>query len=215
MEAKGNLTENSPLFEKESLFKSLQKDFLYGLFVIAPIAITIWAVVIVINFISGPVSSLFGKKIPDVAAFFITVTLITGIGILARYYFGKSLLKYIDHIMITIPFVNTLYKSVKQLIHALSFENKKNILGAVLIEFPRKGSWAVGFLTQSELKGLYIQDGSDFGQNKCSIFVPTTPNPTTGFFLLVDKSEIIPLGISIEDSVKLIMTAGVLTPDNP
>ena len=89
---------------------------------------------------------------------------------------------------------------------------KKSLLGAVLIEYPRKGTYALGFVTKQLVKGVKDKDGKNIVEGMSAVFVPTTPNPTSGYFLYAKQSELTPLDISVEDSVKILMSAGVLEP---
>ena len=194
-----------------TLLKQVRRDFLYGLFVVLPAVATIVVVVFLINIISGPVSALFGRKIPPILSFFITFIAITLIGIAARNIIGKAVLSFIEDLMNRIPIVNTVYKSMKQIISAFTLQ-KKGLLSAVLIEYPRKGVWALAFVTKDEVEGLVDINGVDHSGGKCSVFVPTTPNPTSGYYIYVNKKDVIPLSISVEESVKVLMSAGVLSP---
>ncbi len=195
---------------KPSFIESLKTDFLYGLFFILPFIATVWLVIFSIKLISGPISQLLGKDIPIVISFLITIGLITFIGLLARNILGRALLKTFDALVSKIPFVNRIYNSVRQLISAFSFQDK--LLSAVFLEYPRKGVWAMGFITKEDPKGILNHDGEELVSGMCSVFVPTTPNPTSGYFIYVKKDELIPLKMSVEDSVKILMSAGVITP---
>jgi len=191
--------------------KNLKKDFFYGLMVILPIIATIWLVWFFINLISGPMSTLFGQKIPPLVSFILSMIFIMVIGIAARNLIGKIIINFIENFMDRLPIINTVYKSTKQIINAFRLQNKK-LLSAVLVEYPRKGVWALAFITRDTVTGLTDPEGNELGENKCTLFVPTTPNPTSGYFIFVDKDEIQPLAMSVEESIKLLMSAGVLIP---
>tara|TARA_A100001011_G_C14292159_1_gene836727 strand:+ start:1597 stop:2217 length:621 start_codon:yes stop_codon:yes gene_type:complete len=195
---------------KTSFFEALKTDFLYGLFFILPFIATVWLVIFSIRLISGPISQLLGKDIPILVSFCITIGVITFIGLLARNILGRALLKAFEGIVSKIPLVNRIYNSVRQLISAFSFQDK--LLSAVFLEYPRKGVWAMGFITKKDPKGILNEAGEDLVPDMCSVFVPTTPNPTSGYFIYVKKEELIPLKMSVEDSVKILMSAGVITP---
>ena len=111
-----------------------------------------------------------------------------------------------------IPVISEIYSSTKQLVEAFSFNNKQ-LMDCVLVEFPRAGAWSIGFITNTEVQCLIDKEGKDFSQEKISVFVPTTPNPTTGFFMFIDRKETIPLAMSADEAAKLIMSAGVLSPN--
>ena len=191
---------------------NIKKDFMYGLVVILPVFSTIWLVMLSIEIFAGPVSSLFGQNIPHLASFILTLILITLIGIIARNVIGKIVLRTLDDVMHKIPIVNIVYKSIKQVLASFSFQEK--LMSAVLVEYPRKGLWAIGFITKDDPHGVIDKSGKDRVKGMCSVFIPTTPNPTSGYFLYADPADLVPLHLSIEESVKLVMSAGVLTPDS-
>ncbi|MFC1617232.1 DUF502 domain-containing protein [Candidatus Margulisiibacteriota bacterium] len=217
-----NLNENGfPGPKKENAFKAYchhlkknaKRDFFYGLFVILPLLATIALVLFSINVISGPVSALFDYKIHPLFSFLLTLLIITIIGITARNIIGKAFFNLLDSVMHNIPFVSIFYKSAKQIIHAISFQRESNkFLSAVLVEYPRKGLWVLAYITKENNENIYDQKGRNFGEDKYALFIPTTPNPTSGFLIYVNKSDVIKLNISIEESVRMIMSAGVLTP---
>jgi len=189
---------------------NLKRDFLYGMILILPVAGTIWLVSVTIELFSGPMSALFGRKLPGFASFLLTLLLITLVGILARNIIGRAVLTWFELLMSRIPIVNIIYKSIKQVVNAFSFQQK--MLATVLVEYPRKGMFALGFLTRESANGVVDMDGKDRVEGLSAVFIPTTPNPTSGYFLYLKSSEITKLDISVEDSVKILMSAGVLSP---
>lgn len=189
---------------------NLKRDFLYGMILILPVAGTIWLVTITIDLFSVPMSILFGRKIPGFASFLLTLVVITLVGILARNIIGKAVFTWFELLMSRIPIINIIYKSIKQVVNAFSFQKK--MLATVLVEYPRKGMFALGFLTREHASGLRDRDGKDRVEGLSAVFIPTTPNPTSGYFLYLKTSEIIKLDVSVEDSVKILMSAGVLSP---
>jgi uncharacterized membrane protein len=204
--------DKNPNEKPDSIMKKFRRDFLYGLFIVLPSIATIALVVFFINTISGPVKALFGQTIPTSLSLIITVVFITLIGVAGRNIIGKAILNVIEDLMSKIPLINTIYKSTKQILHAFSLQ-KKGLQSAVLIEYPRKGIHALAFITKENPTGLIDKKGKDFSEGKVSVFVPTTPNPTSGYFIYIDKKEIIYLDISIEESVKVLMSAGVVSPE--
>ncbi len=198
---------------EQSLARNLRNDFFYGLIVLLPLIATIVLVKFSIDIFSGPLNVILPANIPAFINFLISISLITLVGLAARNIIGKAVLDFFQKSISKIPFINTIYKSSTQLVNAFSFKNK-NFLSAVLVEYPRKGTWALAFLTKNEIKGLVDSEGNDLGVDKCSVFIPTTPNPTSGFFLFLDKKDVVELGISVEDSIKVLMSAGVLSPSS-
>ena len=147
------IDQENDILKEESLGKTLRKDFLYGLIVVMPIVATIWLVMISIEIFSGPISAIFGQKIPPFFSFILTLITITLIGLLARNIIGRALISFLERLMNRIPIINIIYKSTKQIVNAFSF-NKQSLLSAVLVEYPRKGIWALGFITRTNVSGL-------------------------------------------------------------
>ncbi|MDA8575620.1 DUF502 domain-containing protein [Candidatus Marinamargulisbacteria bacterium] len=140
----------------------------------------------------------------------LSMIIVTLVGMLSRLFIGRTIVDYIDSIIAKIPIIRTVYTSVQQLIGTLTIRNKQ-LSQAVLVEYPRKGVWALAFVTQDTASGLHDKSGQALGADRCAIFVPTTPNPTSGFFLFVKKDELIELSISVEQSMKLLISAGILS----
>ncbi|UCD85016.1 MAG: DUF502 domain-containing protein [Deltaproteobacteria bacterium] len=151
--------------------------------------------------------NIFGTHIPGLAVIF-TLIIILIAGILTRNYIGKKLVSYGDHIIARIPLVSTIYQGIKQLIESIFTQEARHFRRVVLVEWPRKGVYAVAFVTQENDGELQKKTQ----QKTIGIFLPTSPNPTTGYYFLVPEEETVPLDISIEDAFKLILSAGILTP---
>lgn len=190
---------------------TFQRDFLYGLILIIPLVVTIWILIFSISLFTGPVSRLFGQTIHPVIAFCLSIGFIFLVGFFARNLIGKAIITSLETWMGRIPIIRTVYYSVKQIVSSFTIQ-KKRLLSSVLIEYPRKGVWAMGFITNENVSGLKDKDGQSIGLDKCAVFVPTTPNPTSGVFLYVPESDLIRLDMSVEQSVKVLISAGVLSP---
>lgn len=141
-------------------------------------------------------------------AFVLAVVLITLVGLLARYYIGKRLIEWLDVAMMNVPILNKFYGAIKQVNEAFS-GNKNSFKTVVLVEFPSAGSYSVGFIT-NEAQGE-VQKKS--GQNLVSVFIPTTPNPTSGFMVLVPEEKITKLEMSVADGIKYIVSLGSIAPE--
>ena len=190
----------------------MRNNFIAGVVVLIPIGITIYLTL----FITKISSKLLPKElnpnnylpynIPGVEII-ISIILITFIGWLSLSLIGKKLLEIFNNILKRIPILRTIYSAFVQMldIFTKSNENKKNV---VLIEYPRKGSWAVGFATR-ENKGEISKKSK---QNLVNVFVPTTPNPTSGFLLMFPKEEVIYLDMSFEEASRFIVSAGSSEP---
>ena len=199
---------------KKSIFTSIRNNFIAGVVVLIPIGITLYLTLFLINISSKILPKEINPNyylpynIPGLEIL-ISVFLITLIGWLSLSFIGKRLFEIFESILNKIPILRTIYSAVNQLIEtfAKSKSDKKNV---VLIEYPRKGVWAVGFATK-ENKGEMAQKT---GKNLINVFVPTTPNPTSGFLLMFPIEDVIYLNMSFEEASKFIVSAGTSTKKN-
>ena len=145
----------------------------------------------------------------SLCALLLAVLLIGLVGGLARYYFGKKLIELVDLGLLRVPLLNKIYSAIKQVNEAFSPSNKSSFKQVVLVEFPRPGSYSVGFLTGEDHKEVQQKTR----EHVLSVFVPTTPNPTSGFLVLVPESEITKLDMSVADGIKFIISLGAIAPE--
>ena len=145
----------------------------------------------------------------SLCALLLAVLLIGLVGGLARYYFGKKLIELVDLALLRVPLLNKIYSAIKQVNEAFSPSNKSSFKQVVLVEFPRSGSYSVGFLTGEDHKEVQQKTR----EHVLSVFVPTTPNPTSGFLVLVPEKEIIKLDMSVAEGIKFIISLGAIAPD--
>ena len=198
--------------KKRSIFIKLRNNFIAGVVVLIPIGIVIYLTLFVVKVSSKILPKELNPDhylpydIPGVEII-ISIILITFIGWLSLSLIGKKLLEIFNNILKRIPILRTIYSAFVQMLDIFnkSDENKKNV---VLIEYPRKGSWAVGFATR-ENKGEISKKSK---QNLVNVFVPTTPNPTSGFLLMFPKEEVIYLDMSFEEASRFIVSAGSSEP---
>ena len=134
--------------------------------------------------------------------------LITGVGVLAQYYIGKRMIEWLDTLMMSVPVLNKFYGAIKQVNEAFA-GNKDSFKTVVLVEFPRPGSYSVGFIT-SETQGEILARA---GKSLVCVFIPTTPNPTSGFLILVPAERVTKLDMSVADGLKYIISLGAIMPD--
>ena len=198
--------------KKRSVLARLRNNFIAGVVVLIPIGITVYLTL----FITKISSKILPKElnpnhylpydIPGVEII-ISIILITFIGWLSLSLIGKKLLEIFNNILKRIPILRTIYSAFVQMLDIFnkSDENKKNV---VLIEYPRKGSWAVGFATKENKSEISHKSK----QNLLNVFVPTTPNPTSGFLLMFPKEEVIYLDMSFEEASRFIVSAGSSEP---
>ena len=145
----------------------------------------------------------------SLVALVLAVLLIGLVGSLARYYFGKKLIQWVDLALLRVPLLNKIYSTIKQVNQAFSPSNKSSFKQVVLVEFPRPGSYSVGFLTGEDHKEVQQKTR----EHVLSVFVPTTPNPTSGFLVLVPEQEITRLDMSVADGIKFIISLGAIAPE--
>ena len=196
---------------KKSFSLTLRNYFITGVVVLIPIGFTLYLTKILIGISSNLIpkninpNSYLPFNIPGVEIV-ISILLITIVGGLSLSFFGRRILKLIDDLLKRIPFLRTVYSAVVQMTETFSKkdDSKKSV---VLVEYPRKGVWAVGFATK-ENKGEMSQKT---GKNLINVFVPTTPNPTSGFLLMFPIEDVIYLNMSFEEASKFIVSAGTST----
>jgi len=198
--------------KKKSIALKLRNYFFTGVIVLVPIGFTLYLSKFLINFSTKLIPSGLNPNtylpysIPGIEIF-LTIIFITIIGGLSLSFLGKKFLQIIDDLFKRIPILRTIYSAIGQMTE--SFRNKEgNKKSVVLLEYPRKGSWAVGFATKENTGEIK----SKTNQNLINVFVPTTPNPTSGFLLMIPKEDLIYLDMTFEDASKFIVSAGTSTP---
>lgn len=199
----------------------IRNIFLAGLVVILPIAFTLFILTWIfkkLDNLSPLITQLFiyfgapipkGYKIPGLGII-TTILIIFLTGIFTTSVIGKRFIALGEYILNKIPFIRSLYMGIKQIIEAISLSGKNAFRQVVMIEYPRKGLYCLGFLT-CDSRGE-IQEKTD--KDVVNVFIPTTPNPTSGFLLLVPREEITPLTMTVEEAIKLIVSGGIVTPSN-
>ena len=195
-----------------SLFTRLRNYFITGVVVLVPIGITLYLTKFFISISSKLIPSNINPNnylpysIPGLEIF-LSVIFITIIGGLSLSFIGKKVLQFVNDLFKRIPILRTIYSAIGQMTETFA-PKRKNKKSVVLIEYPRKGTWAVGFVTK-ENKGEISEKTN---KNLVNVFVPTTPNPTSGFLLMFPKDEVIYLDMSFEEASKFIVSAGTSNP---
>ncbi len=200
------------LQKKRSVLARLRNNFIAGVVVLIPIGITLYLTLFIVKISSKILPKELNPNhylpydIPGVEII-ISIILITFIGWLSLSLIGKKLLEIFNNFLKRIPILRTIYSAFEQMldIFTKSDKNKKNV---VLVEYPRKGSWAVGFATKENKSEISKKSK----QNLVNVFVPTTPNPTSGFLLMFPKEEVIYLDMSFEEASRFIVSAGSAEP---
>lgn len=144
----------------------------------------------------------------SVLAFVLAVVLISTVGLLARYYIGKRMIEWLDSAMMRVPLLNKFYGAIKQLNEAFA-GNKHSFKTVVLVEFPGPGNYSVGFITNEAQGEVRKKTGGNF----VSVFIPTTPNPTSGFLILVPEEKVTKLDMSVAEGIKYIVSLGSIAPE--
>ncbi len=206
----------------KGFWASLRATLLTGLLIFLPVAITVW----VLNLLDSPFRSMFSaladffKEHKDFANIFrmlsfpgvglvLGFALILLLGVLARNYLGHFLIQWVDDVAKRIPLIRTIYTGTKQLSDTVfTAAGKESFRRAVLVHFPGDSSYAIGFVT-GEAKGP-AQAVTD--ETVINVFVPTTPNPTSGFLLMLPAAKMIPLDVAVEDALKMVISGGIYVP---
>ncbi|WP_425090307.1 DUF502 domain-containing protein [Tropicimonas sp. S265A] len=204
---------------------TLRANFLTGLVVIAPIAVTLWLIWTVVGVIDGwvlpfipnaynPAVLLKQKFDVDVdirgvgVVFFLIFTVI--IGWLAKGLLGRSFIRWTEGIVTQMPVVRSVYGGLKQIVETVVSSSDTTFERACMVEYPRRGIWAIAFIS-TNAKGEIAQKGDE---EMLSVFLPTTPNPTSGFLLFVPRGDVRVLDMSVEDAAKLVISAGLVYPNS-
>ena len=199
---------------------SLRKWFFSGLLVIVPLAITLWVLDWVIGTLDQTLlilpsswhpDRLLGFHIPGLGVL-LTLAILLGVGAVASNFVGKRLLLWGDAVVRRIPVVRAIYSSVKQVSDTLFSETGNAFRTAVLVQWPREGVWTIAFVTGAPGREVLGHlGGGDF----LSVYVPTTPNPTGGYFVMLKHSDCIELNMSVDAALKYIVSMGVVVPGGP
>ena len=198
--------------KQSSIIARLRNYFITGIIVLVPIGFTLYLTIFLISISSKLIpeeinpNSYLPFSIPGLEIA-LSIIFITLIGFISLSFIGKRILKIINDLLKKIPFLRTIYSAIGQMTESFAAKkgNKKSV---VLVEYPRKGSWAVGFATKDN-KGEISKKTKN---SLVNVFVPTTPNPTSGFLLMFPKKDIIYLDMSFEEASKFIVSAGTSNP---
>ena len=214
---------------RKPLFSGLRNSFLTGIVVIAPVGLTVWLIWTVIGWVDGFVlpfvpnsyqpenliKQIFGEEsqmnIRGLGVIFFLV-FTTFVGWIAKGVIGRFFIRNAETLVHRMPVVRSIYSGVKQIAETVFAQSDRSFEKACLVEYPRKGIWAVGFI--STIAKGEVQSKAAKDSPLLSVFVPTTPNPTSGFLLFFPKEDVIQLDMSIEDAAKLVISAGLVYPDS-
>ena len=192
------------------IFRRISNNFFKGILISAPIIITLYIAWGLIKFFDKKTSPLLGTFPFEIPGFgLITVFIFFAIiGFITTGLLGRIFSSFIEKVLSKMPVLRNIYSGLKQLFEAILAKKSNSFREVVLLEYPRKGIWAMGFLT-GETKGEVNRKTKN---QMVNIFLPTTPNPTSGFLLFVPKKDILRLTMTVEEGIKMIISAGMLTP---
>ncbi|MEM9025764.1 MAG: DUF502 domain-containing protein [Verrucomicrobiota bacterium] len=206
------------------MIRALRNGFISGLVLVAPLGVTLFVLSLLMDNIGKPAGRMIFGPIFNVdfdrgiyayllgtASIIIVVFLITFVGLLSKLFVARFFVNAGEQALTRVPFVSTIYKSVKQIVDTFAQQQKAIFQKTVLIEYPRKGVYAIGFLT-SNAKGE-VQEKTE--RPLLNVFVPTTPNPTSGFLLMLPKEDVTFLDMPVGDGMKLIISGGAVVPPSP
>lgn len=203
------------------MWHRIKVNFFTGLLIVVPVALTFWVLYFIINKLNllllDPIMKIFQIWLPDrvfvglltkAAIFFILLGLLTLTGFAARIILVRRIFGFGENILYKVPMISTIYKGLKEISAAFLSGHKSIFKKVVLVQYPKNGVYAIGFVT-SETTGEAQEKTKE---NVINVFVPTTPNPTSGMLVLVPESDVIVLDMSVEDGMKMIISGGAVTP---
>lgn len=194
----------------------IKRYFITGLLIWVPLAITFWVLSLIISTMDQSLRllpetihphALFGFDIPGAGAL-LTLAVILLTGLVTANFVGQKLVSWWELLLARIPVVNSVYNSVKQVSDTLFSSNGQAFRKALLVQYPREGSWTIAFMTGHPGGDVANHLSGDW----VSVYVPTTPNPTSGFFLMIRRDETVELDMSVDEALKYIISMGVVAP---
>lgn len=197
--------------QETSLWVLFRRYLLTGVAVIAPVGVTVFVLYWIFNrldAILGRIFSAIGLRIPGLG-FLVLILLVVAVGWVAQHTVGRQLINMSRNWLTRFPLTRSIYGAASQIIEQLVGEQKRFFKSCVLIEFPRDGCYAVGFLTGPA--AVEISELAD--EESVAVFLPTTPNPTSGYLLFLPRTKVMPLKMTVEEGFKLIISGGVVTPE--
>ena len=191
------------------LARKIRGHFFAGILIIVPIGLTIWIFVQIFNWIDGflqteVIERIFDKPLPGVG-FAAVIVLIYIVGVIASNVIGRRLIRYGESLLERVPIARHLYTGIRQIVNSFSEPTKTGFMQVVLIEFPRKGIRTIGFITNE------MTDES--GKKLINVFIPTSPNPTSGYLQIVRENEIIRTTISVDAALRMVVSGGRMSPE--
>lgn len=187
----------------------IRTQFLAGLIVVVPVAasvlILIWVFTGIDNILQPIINQIAGREIRGVG-FGVTIVLIYLVGVVTRNFIGKRLEKYGNSVMMRVPVFRSLYSGIRHIMQTVAAPDKASFMQVVLVEFPRKEMWTLGFVTKELV--------NESGEKYLNILIPTSPTPWSGFFQVLKERDVVRTDMSVEDAIKMIVSGGMTTPES-
>lgn len=212
------MAKKKPQRKKASFLHRTRTNFFTGIVIVAPIMLTFYLIWWAINLVDGLIvpwvpkiynpSTYIGVDIPGFGVI-VFLVFTAAIGALTKGLFGRQLLKFGENFVDRMPVVRSIYNALKQIAETVLSQSNNSFQYACMVEYPRKGIWAIAFVS-TDTKGEVLEKMQH--DEMLSIFLPTTPNPTSGFLLFVPKQDVILLEMTVEEAAKLVISAGLVTP---
>ncbi len=209
--------------KRHGIVARLRGYFFAGLLTVAPIGLTIWLFWVLLKFVDSRITPLIPQnynpntyldavvpfEIPGVGLIVLIAALII-IGALTRVLLGRTLVRMSENLVSRMPVVRSVYGATKQIVESVLKSQSDAFRQVVLFEYPRRGSWAIGFVTGSTKGEVQALTDDDV----VNVFLPTTPNPTSGYLLFLPRRELMPLSMTVEEGIKMIISGGIVTPED-
>lgn len=194
----------------------MKRYLIAGLLIWVPLGVTVMVIKLLVGMMDKTLVWLPEKYQPDVLLGFhlpgvgvvLAVVIVLGTGVIVANLFGRKLVKFWESILAQIPLVRTIYTSVKQILETV-FSSGQSFRKVLLLEYPRKGLWTLAFQSSTTRGEAQTKTGTEI----VNVFIPTTPNPTSGFFIMVPKADVIELDMDVDEGLKMIISAGVMVPE--
>jgi uncharacterized membrane protein len=203
---------------RNRIMERLRAYFFAGVLVTGPIALTLYLTWLFIHFIDSSVGRLFPDRYNPATylpfpglGLVIGIVVMTAVGALTAGYVGRVFVRLSERIVTRMPVIRGVYGAMKQIFETVLAKQSNTFREAVLIEFPRRGLWTIAFIT-ARAEGE-VQDLA--GPDAVSVFVPTTPNPTSGYLVFLPRREVIVLSMTVEEAIKMVISGGIVTPHDP
>ncbi len=197
--------------KEKTVWQLVRRYFLTGIVVIAPVGVTVYVLYWIfarLDAILGRLFSVIGIRIPGLG-FIALVAIVIGVGWAAHHAVGREFITLGRNWLKRFPLTRTIYSAASQIVEQIIGEDRKFFKACVLVEYPRSGCWAIGFLTSEAADEI-----SDTArEDSVSVFLPTTPNPTSGYIVFLPRNQVRSLDMSVEEGFKLVVSAGAVTPD--